>query len=151
MVYIGYITYLHITKSNFTCSHPYQSYHVRRSYRLAQYLLSMDKCSSTRSSPRSKQEIKAIQFAIANSFHTPCRSCPPMTQIRTNTSPHSLLRGVKAKKKKKVGRTNTDILARKTGLMNAKTLVPGTEGARMHGKGVELDLFHVPSRLLVVA
>jgi len=26
MIYIGYITYLHITKSNFTRSHPYQSY-----------------------------------------------------------------------------------------------------------------------------
>jgi hypothetical protein len=63
-------------------------------------------------SQRSKQEIKAIQFAIAISPHTPCRSCPPMIQIRTNTSPHNLLREVKAKKPKK-GETNMDILARK--------------------------------------
>jgi len=59
-----------------------------------------------------------------------------MIQIRTNTSPHSLLRGVKAKKPKKRGETNLDILAGKNrGLMNAKTLVLGTEGAHMHGKG----------------
>jgi hypothetical protein len=65
-------------------------------------------------SQRSKQEIKAIQFAIAISPRTPCRSCPPMIQIRTNTSPHNLLREVKAKKPKK-GETNMDILAGKIG------------------------------------
>lgn len=66
-------------------------------------------------SQRSKQEIKAIQFAIAISPHTPCRSCSPMIQTRTNTSPHSLLRRVKAKKPKKRGETNMDILAGKIG------------------------------------
>jgi hypothetical protein len=60
-----------------------------------------------------------------------------MTQIRTNTSPHSLLRGVKAKKlKKKSGGNEYGYTGPKDrGLMNAKTLVLGTEGARMHGKG----------------
>jgi len=87
-------------------------------------------------SQRSKQEIKAIQFAIAISPHTPCRSCSPMIQTRTNTSPHSLLRGVKAKKPKKKGKNEYGYTGWKNrGLMNAETLVLGTKGARMHGKG----------------
>jgi len=58
-----------------------------------------------------------------------------MIQTRTNTSPHSLLCGVKAKKQKKGGNEYEYTGWKNRGLMNAKTLVLGTEGARMHGKG----------------